>query len=93
MTCGPEHHYRRLLISRCERRHRTSPGRPGLKQRHRLSIRLRGLKVTERRDPDLPIISGNDLVVVTKPRFGSVPPVRRLHALEPGWKNDFLYDV
>ena len=51
------------------------------------------VEVTERRDPDLPIISGNDLIVVTKPRFGSVPPVRRLHALEPGWKNDFLYDV
>lgn len=62
-----------------------------------LSIRLRGLNVTERRDLDLPIIRGNDLIVVTKTRFGSEPPVRRLHALErelePGWKNDFLYDV
>lgn len=62
-----------------------------------LSIRLRGLNVTERRDMDLPNWDGNDLIVVTKTRFGSEPPVRRLHDLrrevELGWKNDFLYDV
>jgi hypothetical protein len=62
-----------------------------------LSIRLRGLNVTTRHDIDLPYIDGNDLIVVTKTRFGSEPPVRRLHDLrrevEPGWKSDFLYDV
>ena len=62
-----------------------------------LSIRLRGLNVTAQRDMDLPFVEGNDLIVVTKTRFGSEPPVRRLHDLrrnvEPGWKNDFHYDV
>lgn len=62
-----------------------------------MSIQLCGLNVAERHDKDLPLAGDNDLIVVTKTQFGSDPPVRRLHALErevePGWKNDFLYDV
>ncbi len=62
-----------------------------------LSIRLRGLNITERSDMHIPLIGGNDVIIVTKTRFGSEPPIQRLHYLErevePGWKSSFFHDV
>jgi hypothetical protein len=62
-----------------------------------LSVQFSGLNVAQRRDVNLPLVGNNDLIVVTKTRFGSEPPVKRLHYLErevdPGWKGTFFHDV
>ena len=60
-------------------------------------MQFSGLNVAQRRDANLPLMGDNDLIVVTKTRFGSEPPVKRLHYLErevdPGWKGTFFHDV
>jgi hypothetical protein len=72
------------------------PGTETFEPAEPMTIRLRGVNVAEDRDADL-LRGDNDLVVVTKAKFGAEPPVQRLHVFErdvaPGFRDDFLDDT